>query len=136
MKKIITIFLIAILLIPNFVYAEDELATNARSAVLMEVSTGSILFEKNKDEQVAVASLTKMMAQILILEAIESGNLTWEEEVKTSSNAAGYGGTQIYLQPGEMMSVRDLMKGISMASANDVVVVKKQLQVIREEITI
>ncbi len=122
MKKIITIFLIAILLIPNFVYAEDELATNARSAVLMEVSTGSILFEKNKDEQVAVASLTKMMAQILILEAIESGNLTWEEEVKTSSNAAGYGGTQIYLQPGEMMSVRDLMKGISMASANDATV--------------
>ncbi len=123
MKKIITIFLIAILLIPNFVYAEDELATNARSAVLMEVSTGSILFEKNKDEQVAVASLTKMMAQILILEAIESGNLTWEEEVKASSNAAGYGGTQIYLQPGEMMSVRDLMKGISMASANDATVV-------------
>ena len=122
LKKIITIFLIAILLIPNFVYAEDELATNARSAVLMEVSTGSILFEKNKDEQVAVASLTKMMAQILILEAIESGNLTWEEEVKTSSNAAGYGGTQIYLQPGEMMSVRDLMKGISMASANDATV--------------
>ena len=122
MKKIITIFLIAILLIPNFVYAEDELATNARSAVLMEVSTGSILFEKNKDEQVAVASLTKMMAQILILEAIESGNLTWEEEVKTSSNVAGYGGTQIYLQPGEMMSVRDLMKGISMASANDATV--------------
>jgi len=80
------------------------------------------LFEKNKDNQVAVASLTKMMAQILILEAIESGNLTWDEKVKVSSNAAGYGGTQIYLQPGEEMTVRDLMKGISMASANDATV--------------
>lgn len=123
MKKIITIFLIMIFLTPIFVYADDELATNAGSAVLMEVSTGTILFEKNKDDKVAVASLTKMMAQILILEAIESGNLTWDEQVKTSSNAAGYGGTQIYLQPGEMMTVRDLMKGISMASANDATVV-------------
>lgn len=123
MKKIIIIFLIMIFLTPIFVYADDELATNAGSAVLMEVSTGTILFEKNKDDKVAVASLTKMMAQILILEAIESGNLTWDEQVKTSSNAAGYGGTQIYLQPGEMMTVRDLMKGISMASANDATVV-------------
>lgn len=123
MKKIITIFLILMMLVPNVVYAEDELAANAKSSVLVEVSTGTVLFEKNKDDQVAVASLTKMMAQILILEAIESGNLTWDEKVKTSSNAAGYGGTQIYLQPGEMMSVRDLMKGISMASANDATVV-------------
>lgn len=122
MKKIITIFLIFMMFIPNFVYAEGELTINAGSSVLMEVSTGTVLFEKNKDSQVAVASLTKMMAQILILEAIESGNLTWDEKVKTSSNAAGYGGTQIYLQPGEMMTVRDLMKGISMASANDATV--------------
>lgn len=122
MKKILTIFLILFLLIPNFVYAEDELVPNAGSAVLMETSTGTILYEKNKDDQVAVASLTKMMAQILILEEIEAGNLTWEEEVKASSNAAGYGGTQIYLQPGEIMTVRDLMKGISMASANDATV--------------
>lgn len=123
MKKILAVFLILMMLVPNIVYAEDELAVNAGSAILMEVSTGTILFEKNKDDRVAVASLTKMMSQILILEAIESGNLTWDEEVKASSNAAGYGGTQIYLQPGEMMSVRDLMKGISMASANDATVV-------------
>lgn len=110
------------MLFPAFVYAEEDPTPNAKSSILMEVSTGSILFEKNKDDRVAVASLTKMMSQILILEAIESGNLTWEEEVKASSNAAGYGGTQIYLQPGEMMSVRDLMKGISMASANDATV--------------
>lgn len=123
MKKIVAIFLAICVLSPSIVLADDDLAKNARNAILMETSTNTILFEKNKDEKVAVASLTKMMAQILILEAIESGNLTWDEMVKTSSNAAGYGGTQIYLQPGEMMSVRDLMKGISMASANDATVV-------------
>lgn len=122
MKKIITVFLIFALCFPVFVFADEDPTPNAKNSVLMEVSTGTILFEKNKDDRVAVASLTKMMAQILILEAIESGNLTWEEEVKASSNAAGYGGTQIYLQPGEMMSVRDLMKGITMASANDATV--------------
>lgn len=123
MKKVVAFILILVLLIPGVTFAEDDPTPNAGSSILMEVSTKTILYEKNKDSQVAVASLTKMMAQILILEAIESGNLTWEEQVKASSNAAGYGGTQIYLQPGEMMSVRDLMKGITMASANDATVV-------------
>ncbi len=123
MKKVIVFFLILSFLLPMYpVSAEEDVTPNAGSSVLMEVSTGTILFEKEKDKQVAVASLTKMMSQILILEAIESGNLTWEEEVTTSSNAAGYGGTQIYLQPGEKMTVRDMMKGISMASANDATV--------------
>lgn len=123
MKKVVAFILILVLLIPGITFAEDDPTPNAGSSILMEVSTKTILYEKNKDSQVAVASLTKMMAQILILEAIESGNLTWDEQVKASSNAAGYGGTQIYLQPGEMMSVRDLMKGITMASANDATVV-------------
>ena len=123
MKRFISIILIFVMFTPIFVYAEDDVTPNAKNSVLIEVSTKEVLFEKNKDSQVAVASLTKMMAQILILEAIENGNLTWDEQVKTSSNAAGYGGTQIYLQPGEMMSVRDLMKGITMASANDATVV-------------
>ncbi len=123
MKKVIVFFLIFSFLLPMYpVSAEEDVTPNAGSSVLMEVSTGTILFEKEKDKQVAVASLTKMMSQILILEAIESGNLTWEEEVTASSNAAGYGGTQIYLQPGEKMTVKDLMKGISMASANDATV--------------
>lgn len=123
MKKVVAFILILVLLIPGVTFAEDDPTPNAGSSILVEVSTKTILYEKNKDSQVAVASLTKMMAQILILEAIESGNLTWDEQVKASSNAAGYGGTQIYLQPGEMMSVRDLMKGITMASANDATVV-------------
>lgn len=88
----------------------------------MDASSGTILYEKNKDEKVAVASMTKMVAQIIILENIESGNLSWDETVTTSSNASGMGGSQIYLETGEKMTVRELMKGITMASANDATV--------------
>ncbi len=123
MKKICVFFLIILLICPYFVNAEDELAKNAKSAILVEVSTGNILFEKNKDEKLSVASLTKMMAQLLILEAVEKGNLNWDEKITTSANASGYGGTQIYLETGEVMTARDLMKGVSMASANDATVV-------------
>ncbi len=126
MRKIISMFMIALLLFPiGSVYAlegEEELLKNAKSGILIEVTTGKILFEKNKEEKVAMASLTKMMAQVLILEEIESGKITWEDKVTASSNAKNMGGSQIYLETGEVMSVRDLFKGISMASANDATV--------------
>ena len=115
---------------------DTSLIPNATAGVLMDATTGEIIFEKNKDEQVAVASMTKMVAQIIILETIEAGKIKWSDIVTASANASGMGGSQIYLTTGEEMTVEDMMKGISMASANDVVVVKKQLQVIREEITI
>lgn len=126
MKKLFIWLFIGLSLFPLSVYAEEltdtSLAANSRSAILIENTTGKVLFEKNADEKVAIASLTKMMSQIIILEQIEAGKLTWDEMVKVSANAAGYGGTQIYLQPGEEMSVEDLFKGVSMASANDAVV--------------
>lgn len=123
MKKTICFLFVFFLLITN-VYAnnEEKLIENANSGILIEASSGEILFEKKKDEKVAVASMTKMVAQIIILENIENGNLSWDEKIKVSSNAAGMGGSQIWLQPGEEMSVRDLMKGITMASANDATV--------------
>ena len=123
MKKLFCLFLLLFLLIPK-VYANNEsnVIPNAKSGMLIEASTGQIIFEKNKDEKVAVASMTKMVAQILILENIESGNLKWDEMITVSSNASGMGGSQIYLQTGEKMSIRDLMKGITMASANDATV--------------
>lgn len=140
MKKLFIWLFIGLSLFPLSVHAEEvtdtTLATNSRSAILIENTTGKVLFEKNADERVAIASLTKMMSQIIILEQIEAGKLTWDEMVKVSANAAGYGGTQIYLQPGEEMSVEDLFKGVSMASANDVAVTKKQSLVISEEIII
>lgn len=125
MKKLFFIilgFCTLVCMIPIPVHAEGELITGARSGLLMEMSTGEILFEKNIHEEVAVASMTKMMSQILILEAVEDGKLKWDDQVQVSSNAASFGGSQIWLQPNEVMSVRDLMKGISMASANDATV--------------
>ena len=122
MKKFLLLMIGIILFGFVSVYAEENLATNSKSAILIDTSTGTIIFEKNKDDRVAVASLTKMMSQLLILEEVEKGNLTWDEKITTSANAASYGGTQIYLEPGEVMTARDLMKGISMASANDATV--------------
>lgn len=115
---------------------DSSLIPNATAGILMDATTGEIIFEKNKDEQLAVASMTKMVAQIIILEQIEKGKIKWNDIVTASANASGMGGSQIYLTTGEEMTVEDMMKGISMASANDVVVVKKQSQVIGEEITI
>lgn len=123
MKKFVGILLLcSFCLFPFSVRAEENLIGGAKSGLLMEISTGEILFDKNMDERVSVASMTKMMSQILILEAIEDGTIHWEDEVQVSSNAAGFGGSQIWLQPNEIMSVRDLMKGVSMASANDATV--------------
>lgn len=119
MKKICFLLLLAVIISPFKVYANEDLLSGARSGLLMEIESGNIIFEKNIHDEFAVASMTKMMSQILILEAIESGKLSWDKIVKVSSNAAGFGGSQIYLQPGEEMSVEDIFKGISMASAND-----------------
>jgi D-alanyl-D-alanine carboxypeptidase (penicillin-binding protein 5/6) len=119
MKKILLIFIL--LFITNNVYALD-LAKNANSAILMESSTGEIIYEKNSDEKLAPASMTKMMSLILIMEAIEKGNITLDQIVTVSENAANMGGSQIYLEANEKMSVDDLLKGVCMASANDAVV--------------
>ena len=125
MKKFIILLLIGLFIIPISVFAEEEkseLLKNATSGLLMEQTTGEIIFEKDKDKKVAVASMTKMVAQTIILENIESGKIKWDDIVKVSKNAADMGGSQIYLTANEKMSVKDLFKGISMASANDATV--------------
>ncbi len=124
MKKFLLILLILSVLLPvTKVRAQGtELLAGAKSGILIEATTKKILFEKNKDEKLPMASLTKMVAQIIILEQIEQGKLKWEDKVTASENASGMGGSQIYLSTGEVMSIRDLMKGISMASANDATV--------------
>lgn len=122
MKKIIILLILCIMIIPFSVYAEEDLIPNATSGVLMEEETGTIIYEKEKDKQVAIASMTKMVAQIIILENIESKKIKWDDVVTVSKNAADMGGSQIYLAVNEKMTVRDLFKGISMASANDAVV--------------
>lgn len=136
MKKILILLMINFLFIP-VVSAEDlKLAENAKSAILIEASTGEILFEKNADERLVPASMTKMMSMLVIIEAIENGDLKWNQEIQVSENASSMGGSQILLETGEKMSVRDLFKGVAIASGNDVAVTKKQSLVISEEIII
>lgn len=122
MKKVLMIFAIFLLLCPS-VKAEDlKLAEKAKSAILIEASTGKILFEKNADEKLHPASMTKMMSMLLIVEAIEDGIISWDQIVTVSENASKMGGSQILLETGEKMSVRDLFKGVAIASGNDAVV--------------
>ncbi len=97
----------------------DELVTDGKAAILIEAQTGEILYEKNPHEQLPPASMTKMMSMYLILEAINNESMQWDEVIRVSENAASYGGSQIFLKPGEEMTVRDLFKSIAIASAND-----------------
>lgn len=99
--------------------AQPALKIEARSAVLMEASTGEILISQNADQPLPPASVTKIMTMILIMEEIEKGRLALNEKITVSSEAARMGGSQIWLEPGEEMSVADLLKAISIVSAND-----------------
>lgn len=129
MKKICLFFIL--FLFPIVCYAEElNLAKNAKSAILIEASTGEIIYRKNAYEKLAPASMTKMMSLIIIMENIENGNLKWNDIVVVSKNAASMGGSQIFLEANETMSVEDLIKGICVASGNDVTVTKKQSYVI------
>lgn len=122
MKKIL-ILIFLFMFIPVVKAEEPEdLAPNAKSAIMIEASTGEILFQKNKDEKLAPASMTKMMSMLLIMEEIESGNLKWDEMITTSEKASSMGGSQIFLKVREKMSVTDLLKGVAIASGNDAVV--------------
>ncbi len=122
MKKIGILLISLLLIYPCFVKAETDLAPNAKSAILLEASTGKIIYEKNSHEKLAPASMTKMMSMLLIMESIEKGILSWDQMITVSANASGMGGSQILLETGEQMSVDDLFKGIAVASGNDAVV--------------
>ncbi len=124
MFKKVCYLIICVIFGCGFVYAEEDtsLAENAKSAIIMEASTGDILFEKNSYEKLPPASMTKIMTMLLIMENIEKGNLSWDDEVTASENASSMGGSQIFLEAGEVMSVKDMVKGIAIASGNDAAV--------------
>jgi D-alanyl-D-alanine carboxypeptidase (penicillin-binding protein 5/6) len=96
-----------------------DLAPNASSAMLMDSLTGTIIYEKNSNEKRPPASITKVMTLVLIMEALDRGDLKLTDKVSTSEYAASMGGSQIFLEQGEQMSVDDMLKGIAMASGND-----------------
>ncbi len=100
-------------------YARALTDISADAAVLMEGSTGTIIYEKDKDKELIPASITKIMTLILIFEAIDSGKLSLNDEVSVSEYAASMGGSQVFLEAGEKQSVDTMIKCISIASAND-----------------
>lgn len=96
-----------------------QLDIAAKSALLMDVATGTVLYEQNSHEALAPASVTKVMTMLLIMEAIDSGRIGWDDTVTASEAAAAKGGSQVYLKVGETMSVSDMVKSIAVSSAND-----------------
>lgn len=115
MKKII---LFILLLFPIFVKAED-LTPNAESGILIEYSTGKILYSKKIDEKLAPASMTKIMTLLLIMEAVEEGKINLDDNISISTNASSMGGSQVFLDPNTEMKAEELIKSIAIASAND-----------------
>ena len=105
-------------LLPMQVQAAN-LEVEAKSALLMDVATGTILFEQNSHEALAPASVTKVMTMLLIMEAIDDGKISWEDSVTTSEAAAAKGGSQVFLKVGESMTVEEMVKSIAVSSAND-----------------
>ena len=122
MKKILLLLVLTVLFIPVIKAEDNLLAKNAKSSILIEQSTGEILYEFNSHEKQPPASMTKMMSLLLIMESIEKGVLKWDQIITVSSNASSMGGSQILLETNEKMSVEDLVKGITIASGNDAVV--------------
>lgn len=121
MKKVTTLLLAAVLLagmLPRRAAAVD-LNLNAKSALLMDVATGTVLYEKECHERLAPASVTKVMTMLLIMEALDDGRIHLEDQVTASEAAAAKGGSQIYLKAGETMPVSDMLKSIAVSSAND-----------------
>ena len=124
MKKLYSIILAMIFMITtsSLSFADKEnsdINLSSKSAILMDVSSGKILYEKNSHEKLPPASVTKVMTMLLICEALESGKIKIDDEVQVSEIASSMGGSQIFLEPGEIQKVDTLLKGIAVASAND-----------------
>ncbi|HET7629198.1 MAG TPA: D-alanyl-D-alanine carboxypeptidase family protein [Bacillales bacterium] len=116
--------LVTFAVLPARGFAEEgksglELAKEAKSAILIEADTGKVLYAKQPDKKLPPASMTKIMTMLLIMEALNDGRLSWDEKVRTSEHAASMGGSQVFLEPGEKMTVKDMLKAIAIGSAND-----------------
>jgi D-alanyl-D-alanine carboxypeptidase (penicillin-binding protein 5/6) len=129
MKHLVTILMLPCILLsfltPSALAAEKkntDLVSNVKSAILIERDTGKVLYEKNSNEELPPASMTKIMTMLLIMEAIDQGKLTWNEKIRTSEFAASMGGSQIFLEPGEEMTTNEMLRGIAIGSGNDAAV--------------
>ena len=122
MKKIVFILisLFSFIFIKNVSAVEMDIS--AKSAILVDFNTGKVLYSKNENEPLAMASMTKVMSMLLIMEKIDNGSLKYDDIVEISTESSSMGGSQIFLNPGDKYKVIDLLKGVAMASANDAVV--------------
>jgi len=120
LKKILTC-IVTLFLFCSITHAED-MNLYAKSSILIEESTGKVIYENNADEQLHPASMTKIMSMILIFEAISEGKISLSDDVVISKESANMGGSQVYLNEGETYKVEELLKAVSIASANDAVV--------------
>lgn len=122
MKKIVFILisLFSFIFIKNVNAVEMDIS--AKSAILVDFNTGKVLYSKNENEPLAMASMTKVMSMLLIMEKIDDGSLKYDDIVEISTESSSMGGSQIFLNPGDKYKVVDLLKGVAMASANDAVV--------------
>ncbi|MCD8374256.1 MAG: serine hydrolase, partial [Oscillospiraceae bacterium] len=118
MKKIL-LFLALLLALPVCAHADAELTVDAPSAILMEKQTGEVIFEKNAYEHLSPASVTKVMTMLLVAEAVERGDIALDDTVTASERAASMGGSQIWLEAGESMTVAEMLKCVTVVSAND-----------------
>ncbi len=119
MKKII--FLLTVLIIPLKIVKADTLSLKAKSAILIDQNTGEILYKQNENEKRPMASMTKIMSLLLIMEKIDTGALNYDDEVVISDVASSMGGSQIFLQTGDKYTVNELLKAVAMSSANDAI---------------
>nr|MBQ4319471.1 D-alanyl-D-alanine carboxypeptidase [Clostridia bacterium] len=123
LKKLFIMLIVCIMTVtsvmPLYAY---ELEIDAQSAILMEAATGTVLYEKDADRALPPASVTQIMTLLLVMEAIDSGTLKYDDMIQVSANAASMGGSQIYLEPGETMCAEDMIKAVVISSANDAAV--------------
>ncbi|MDA8353282.1 MAG: D-alanyl-D-alanine carboxypeptidase [Firmicutes bacterium] len=106
--------------LPKHAWASEKgLAPKAKSAILLDADTGTVLYEKNSGEKLPPASITKIMTLLLVMEALEKGKISYSDKVRVSEYASSMGGSQIYLETGEQMELKDLLKAVAVASAND-----------------
>lgn len=120
MKSWIALLLaLSFLMIPMPGVQATELEISAPSAILMDAATGTVLYEKNSHERLAPASVTKVMTLLLVMEALDRGQISWEDKVTASSAASAKGGSQIYLEPGEQLTMDEMLKSVVVSSAND-----------------
>ena len=118
-KTLITLLIICLLPITNVKALDNDVTPNARAAILIEANSRQVLYDKNSNEKLYPASTTKIMTMILMFEAIRDNKISFDDQITTSKYAASMGGSQVYLEQGETMSLKDMFKSIAIASAND-----------------